>query len=56
MMGDDILSNARRGIIPRMVDTVFDKIAKAGNQYEFTIKVSYAEIYLERIRDLLNPV
>ena len=43
------------GIIPRMVDTVFDVICESPDHIEFTVKVSIVEIYLERIRDLLCP-
>ena len=38
-----------------MVTTVFDTIENSGEYIEFTVKVGYAEIYLEKIRDLLNP-
>ncbi len=43
------------GIIPRMVETVFDVICESPDHIEFTVKVSIVEIYLERIRDLLCP-
>lgn len=43
------------GIIPRMVSTIFDKIQSSYSKIEFQVKVSYSEIYMERIRDLLNP-
>lgn len=55
MMGPDINSEVSRGIIPRMVDTVFDAISTVGSHIEFTVKVAYVEIYMEKIRDLLNP-
>lgn len=38
-----------------MVNTLFDSICEAPEHVEFTVKVSIAEIYLERIRDLLSP-
>jgi len=43
------------GIIPRMVNTLFDSISNSSEKLEFTVKVSMVEIYMERIRDLLNP-
>ena len=43
------------GVIPRMVTTVFDYISDTPDHIEFTVKVSIVEIYMERIRDLLNP-
>lgn len=43
-----------QGIIPRMVRTVFNRIESASENIEFTVKVSMIEIYMERIRDLLD--
>ncbi|CAG9324725.1 unnamed protein product [Blepharisma stoltei] len=43
------------GIIPRMVGTVFEKISTADASVEFSVKVAYAEIYMEKIKDLLDP-
>ena len=44
-----------KGITPRMIDTVFHTISTASDSMEFTVKVGYCEIYLEKIKDLLNP-
>ena len=55
MMGPDIQNLDLKGIIPRMVTTVFDTIENSGEYIEYTVKVGYAEIYMEKIRDLLNP-
>ena len=44
-----------RGITPRVVAGIFDGISNAPETLEFMIRVSYVEIYLERVRDLLNP-
>ncbi len=43
-----------RGVIPRSVSSLFDGVANADDNLEFTIKVSYVEIYMEKIRDLLD--
>lgn len=43
-----------KGIIPRTVDALFDGVSEADESIEFTFKVSYVEIYLEKIRDLLD--
>lgn len=49
------LNNKRfKGIIPRIVDGVFDKIEEAPDNIEFVIKVSMIEIYMEGLTDLLN--
>lgn len=42
------------GIIPRSVSSIFDGVSTADESLEFTIKVSYVEIYMEKIRDLLD--
>jgi len=55
MEGPDIDDPALMGIIPRVVDDLFQKVYDAGDKVEFMIKVSYVEIYLEKIRDLLDP-
>lgn len=55
MTGDDIENEQQRGIIPRMVTGFFKQIAEQPEDIEFSIKVSFVEIYNEKIRDLLDP-
>lgn len=55
MSGLNMEDPVSMGIIPRMVNTVFDSISDTDTNTEFTVKVSYCEIYLEKIKDLLNP-
>ncbi|ORX44926.1 kinesin heavy chain [Hesseltinella vesiculosa] len=55
MMGSDIDDEKSKGIIPRIVGQIFDSILAAPSNLEFTVKVSYMEIYMEKVRDLLNP-
>ena len=55
MQGPDIESIEKQGIIPRMVRTVFNRIETASEAIEFTVKVSMVEIYMEKIRDLIDP-
>ncbi|TYZ60920.1 hypothetical protein PybrP1_004323 [[Pythium] brassicae (nom. inval.)] len=43
------------GIIPRAMADVFDGIRHMQAELEFIVRVSYVEIYLEKIRDLLEP-
>ncbi|TPP60032.1 Kinesin protein [Fasciola gigantica] len=43
------------GIIPRLVDDLFTQIAKKqSSECDYTVEMSYFEIYNERIRDLLS--
>jgi len=53
-MQGNLDNEEERGIIPRMVDTIFEYITQADDNVEFTLKVSMLEIYNERVRDLLN--
>eukprot|EP01031_Cornospumella_fuschlensis_P022952 gene22952-27931_t len=53
-MEGDITSESGKGIIPRAVDALFDGVSQADENLEFTFKVTYVEIYLERIRDLMD--
>jgi kinesin family protein 5 len=55
MMGSDIDDEEGRGVIPRIVNQIFTNILSSGSNMEFTVQVSYMEIYMERIRDLLAP-
>lgn len=50
VLGDSQL----QGIIPRIVQDIFQYIYNMDENLEFHIKVSYFEIYLDKIRDLLD--
>ena len=54
MTGPDVEDMQSMGIIPRMVSTVFNEIGDSDPLIEYTVKVSYCEIYMEKIRDLLD--
>lgn len=56
MMGTNIDDDIGKGIIPRIVEQIFDSILASPGNIEYTVRVSYMEIYMERIRDLLNPI
>ncbi|XP_035782212.1 kinesin heavy chain-like [Anopheles albimanus] len=45
---------AKQGIIPRIVNDIFNHIFTMEMNIEFHIKVSYYEIYMDKIRDLLD--
>ena len=48
---DDI---EHQGIVPRMIRTVFSQIEAASDTMKYVVTVSMAEIYNEKINDLLN--
>lgn len=43
------------GIIPRLCDKIFTKIAEGSEDIEYTVSVSLMEVYKEHIYDLLDP-
>ncbi|XP_066905264.1 kinesin-like protein KIF13A isoform X5 [Halyomorpha halys] len=52
MMG----SQDNKGIIPRLCDSLFDRIAKCqSSEQSYKVEVSYMEIYNEKVHDLLDP-
>lgn len=55
MQGPDINDIDKQGIVPRMVRTIFSRIESASSDIEFSVQVSMAEIYKEKIKDLLDP-
>jgi kinesin family protein 5 len=52
--GSDIFDVQGMGLIPRMISKIFDHIDASDNSLEFGLKVSYTELYLEKIVDLLD--
>lgn len=55
MMGSNIDDEQNRGVIPRIIEQIFASIMSSPNTIEYTVRVSYMEIYMERIRDLMAP-
>src|SRR5882672_6693242 len=55
MMGSDIDDDNLKGVIPRIVEQIFESILMSPGNIEYTVRVSYMEIYMEKIRDLLRP-
>ncbi|KAL2024012.1 hypothetical protein VTK56DRAFT_247 [Thermocarpiscus australiensis] len=55
MMGSSIDDEEGKGVIPRIVEQIFTNILSSAANIEYTVRVSYMEIYMERIRDLLAP-
>ncbi|WFC97539.1 hypothetical protein MYAM1_000253 [Malassezia yamatoensis] len=55
MMGPSIRDPDLQGITPRITDLIFQCIMHSPPTLEYLVKVSYMEIYMERVRDLLVP-
>lgn len=43
-----------RGIIPRMMSHLFSLILNSSENIEFNVKVSFLELYNEKLQDLLD--
>ncbi|KAH9253953.1 hypothetical protein BASA81_008077 [Batrachochytrium salamandrivorans] len=55
MMGEEEEEDGA-GIIPRLASELFDRLAGVASEHnQLSVKVSFVEIYRERLRDLLNP-
>lgn len=52
MMGNTE-DEVNKGLIPRIAQEIFVEIANTKTSCEFLVKVSFMEIYMEKIRDLL---
>lgn len=55
MTGPDIHNDEQKGLIPRMMQEVFDWIEKSDADIEFSVKVGFCEIYMEKVQDLIEP-
>lgn len=49
------ISDEKDGLIARLAYDIFDRMKGSPSTIEFSVKLSYIEIYLEMIRDLLVP-
>lgn len=45
----------KRGVIPNAFDHIFTHISRSQSDKQYLVRSSYLEIYLEEIRDLLDP-
>ncbi len=48
------LSSKEIGVVPRSILFLFERIKEMSNDFDFSTKISYLEIYNEEIRDLIN--
>ncbi|KAF7662608.1 hypothetical protein LDENG_00229080 [Lucifuga dentata] len=49
------LDSEKRGVIPNAFDHIFTHISRSQSDRQYLVRASYLEIYLEEIRDLLDP-
>lgn len=45
----------KRGVIPNAFDHIFTHISRSQSDRQYLVRASYLEIYLEEVRDLLDP-
>jgi len=53
MMGN-LQDNNTKGVIPRVVDSLFEELLYEKSNHIYLISVSFIEIYCEKLSDLLN--
>ena len=53
-MTGEIDNADKQGIVPRMINQVFTHIIMSTSEIEYTVKVSMIEIYMEKVRDLID--
>ncbi|CAN6460133.1 unnamed protein product [Victoria cruziana] len=54
-MGTGYRDDCQIGIIPQVMDVLFDKIESLSHKIEFQLRVSFIEILKEEVHDLLDP-
>jgi len=56
MEGPEVVdTDEKKGIIPRMMGHLFELILNSSAEIEFNVKVSFLELYNEKLQDLLDP-
>ena len=53
-MGPSLKDEDKKGLIPRIVERIFAQIEECAENIEFRLKISLVEIYMEKIKDLLD--
>ncbi|KAI4350005.1 hypothetical protein L6164_010538 [Bauhinia variegata] len=56
MEGPGILEcdEQKKGLLPRVVDELFDSLSRLDEAVEYSVKLSMVEIYMEKVRDLFD--
>ncbi len=54
-MEGDIDDVDRKGIIPRSFESLYQTLYELHSSIVYSVKVSYIEIYMEKVKDLLQP-
>jgi len=54
-MTGNLNDEAQVGIIPRMIQDLFDEVAARSEHVTFTLQCSMVQLYMEKVSDLLNP-
>lgn len=50
------LTNEGRGIIPRSLQYLFEKMRTENNEkYQYEVSCAFIQIYMEMVQDLINP-
>ena len=53
---EGVIGNSElEGIIPRTIKDTFEFIRNTTENIEFTVKISMVEIYMERVKDIIDP-
>ncbi|CAN4122646.1 unnamed protein product [Withania somnifera] len=55
-MGTGFKDGFQTGLIPHVMNSLFNKIETSKHQAEFQLHVSFIEIHKEEVRDLLDPI
>lgn len=53
-LSNDPICSKDLGLVPRSINYIFDKFKTLSKEFDFTIKISYLELYNEDIRDLIK--
>jgi hypothetical protein len=55
VLGERLTEEGCTGILPRLIHDLFDILLHSTNQWEYILRCSYLELYMEKLFDLLIP-